>query len=183
MSNTLVDVYDLADFPGGTDAGQFNQTFIDAAVARIRAHVGWHIAPVVSETVYVSTRDGRTFDVPTLRLVSVSEIRWAGFTYHPGDYTIYRNGVVALNRWPRYYFPGFAEAGEAELDITHGYPQCPPELLPKIASLVLASSSPRDPSLSRMIVGQVQMQYDQRAAGSLDADDVLERYRLPAGVA
>lgn len=179
MTNTLVGSYLFDDLPGGP----IPALYIDAAVARIRAHVGWHIAPVLTETVQAQSTDGRTFILPTLLLKTVTEIRWAGQVYAPGDFTTYRNGVVALNRWPRYYFPAMAESGMAEADIAHGYDECPPDLMPKIASLAMASAVPRDPALSRVMLGSMQAMYDQRAAGGLDSDDVLERYRLPAGVA
>lgn len=178
--NTLVDPFDLDSFP---NLPADPDPFIDAAVGRVRAFARWHIAPVVTETVYAECHDGRTLVLPTLRLLSVTQIRAGGATYLPADFTVYRNGSVVFNRWGvrDWWLP----LGMVEADITHGFDACPPELLPVIASYATLAASPRDPAVSAMTVGQVTTMFNRtsRAADPDSLENMIQRYRLPSGTA
>jgi hypothetical protein len=71
MGNTLVDTLAFNDYPGGP----FSQEVVDAAAAYVRNLAGWHIAPVVTETLVVEAPGGSQLILPTRWLVSVSAIR------------------------------------------------------------------------------------------------------------
>lgn len=45
----------------------------EVATALVRHWCGWHVAPVVTETVTLDTREGASILLPTLRLVGISE--------------------------------------------------------------------------------------------------------------
>lgn len=125
MANTLVDPADLADYPGAP----FTQAVVDSAVAALRGDCGWHIAPVLTETVTVDGSDTRLLFVPTLKLVSVSAVRDVTGAA-PIALTGWRkSGAGMLSRaagWPC----GF---DAVEVDLVHGYAETPAELLPAVA--------------------------------------------------
>ena len=125
MANTLVDPADLADYPGAP----FSQAIVDSAVAALRSDCGWHIAPVLTETVTADGSDTTLLFLPTLRLVSVSAVRDVTRTA-PVTLTGWRKaGPGMLTRdfgWPCGY-----EA--IEVDLVHGYEETPAELLPAVA--------------------------------------------------
>lgn len=45
-----------------------------AATAQIRSYCGWHVAPVIDETVVISTFGGRSASLPTRRIVEVMSV-------------------------------------------------------------------------------------------------------------
>jgi hypothetical protein len=169
MVNDLVSPGDLAHLPGAP----FSDEQVDEAVAAIRAEVGWHIAPVRSETVELDITYGqRWLLLPTRKLVSVDEVRDADTAevVDPSEYRVSKAlGQVKRDRyWPRGY-----EA--VEVDLTHGYEVTPPELLPLVWARILLSSA--NPTVSRERIGdhEIQRQVNAQAQG---ATDVLSPYRL-----
>lgn len=133
MTNTLVDPAALTPFPGAP----FSQEVVDAAVADVRAAAGWHIAPSVTETVTVESTGGRFLFIRTLHLTAVTAVRDVtntpvdldGYRIHATDE--FRAGI--LDRpygWP---------CGVLEVDLTHGYTECPPDLLPALAEMARLS--------------------------------------------
>ncbi len=129
-STPLVVADDLAEFPGAP----FSDTVATSAGESIRSEVGWHIAPELTETLTVDSDGGRYLFLPTLRLVDVTEVRdvtsdtprvldgWRqsekGILYRVGGWPV---GMSAL-----------------KVDLTHGYPTCPPALLPAVAAYAQA---------------------------------------------
>jgi hypothetical protein len=149
MANDLLVPPDLDDFPGAP----FTDAIVDAAVATVRSIAGWHIAPsrpvdpeTEVETVTVDGRGGSVLYLPTRYLTDVIEIR---------DLT--GDSPVILIDWrasttgklTRYCWP--YGLGTIEADIVHGYPVCPPELLPIIAAYCVAAAT--DSSVSQESVG------------------------------
>ena len=61
--------YPLPDAPAGVDAGAWAAT-----VAEVRAYCGWHIAPVVTETLTLDGPGGHLLVLPTLRLVDLLSV-------------------------------------------------------------------------------------------------------------
>jgi hypothetical protein len=121
----LVSVADLADFPGAP----FVETRVESAGEAVRAEAGWHIAPVLTETLTVDGEGGHLLFLPSLRVLEVTEIR--DVTYdEPRVITGWRKskrGVIyRAGGWP----VGFESI---EVDVVHGYAACPAELLPVIA--------------------------------------------------
>ncbi|RVW06229.1 hypothetical protein [Rhodococcus spongiicola] len=51
---------------------------LDVANGAVRSFCGWHVAPVVDETVILDGDGGTILSLPTLRLVSLDEVRVQG---------------------------------------------------------------------------------------------------------
>lgn len=126
----LVIAADLNDFPGAP----FAESVAESAGETVRAEAGWHIAPEVTETLTIDSDGGRYLLLPTLRLVDVTEIR---------DVT--NDTPRVLDNWRKsgkgiLYRAGGWPAGLAalEVDLTHGYTECPPALLPAVAAYAQA---------------------------------------------
>ncbi len=176
MANTLVFPVDLTPFPGAP----FSDTLTDVAAAAVRAEAGWHIAPIVAETVTFDSYGGTMLNLPTRRVVSItSVVDSAGYTY-----TGFTRVGAALHRY--YGWP----IGQVTITWSHGYAETPVELLPVLADRARGASSGRDPQLASVTVGQVSETYrsgmvTQGARGGtvMPADPVVARYALLAGVA
>lgn len=126
----LVVAADLNDFPGAP----FAESVVESAGEAVRAEAGWHIAPEVTETLTVDSDGSPHLLLPTLHLVEVTEVRdVTGST--PRTITNWRqSGKGILYRaggWP-------AGLSALEVDLTHGYTECPPALLPAVAAYAQA---------------------------------------------
>jgi hypothetical protein len=157
MTNSLVTPDDLAPFPGAP----FSDEVTDAAAAAVRVACDWHIAPSLTETVIVESYGSRFLILPTLYLTAITSIYDVTDDAAPVIITGYRTaataqfkaGMVDLgSRWPR---------GMMEATITHGYDECPPDLLPAIAEVARSARTTGELSqvsadgVSRTISGRV----------------------------
>lgn len=123
MRPPLVYASDLADF----DGAPFPPSAIDAAAAQVRRICGWHIAPQVRETICVDSLGGNRLWLPTRHIVDVHAVRDVTGS-EPRELTGWRwtaSGVLS-GRFPA----GFRAV---EVELTHGFEFCPPDLLPAIA--------------------------------------------------
>jgi hypothetical protein len=177
MPNDMIQPEDLDGFPGAP----FTQPEVDAAVAAMRKAAGWHIAPEVTETAYIDVgiRE-RVLRLPTLKLVEVAEIRDATGDAPEAIYvTQYRpSRRTGLVRRTANYWPAGYEAVEA--DITHGYDETPPELLPLAAQLALTER--RDRSVRSVSVDDASTTYASATtalAGISGASGALAPYVIP----
>jgi hypothetical protein len=175
--NTLVSTSDLLEF------GTFSDALLDSAVADIRAEAGWHIAPRLVETVRVrvprvaSWRRGRGGEL----LLPTRDLPGA-----PVDVRTVRAGSTVLAGW--------AADGETlslsyvwarplthlDVELEHGFPVCPPDLLPLIAQRAQAARAPRDSRVTSFTNGGVQMSF---GASAYSIDPKVDRYRVLGGVA
>lgn len=167
----LVTSVELDGLPGAP----FDDSIVSIASAQVRADAGWHIAPVVTETLTVDSNGGALLVLPTRRIVSVTAVR---------DVT---TGSDVVSGWTRsggylYRSRGFP-AGVLEVDLTHGYAFTPPDLLPVIADYARRVGDPRDPGVASRSVGQVSESYRTDGATSTTVTPALARYAVPAGVA
>lgn len=168
MSNDLLAPEQLDDFPGAP----FADTVVDAIVARLRREAGWHIAPARIETVTVDGSDTRLLVLPTLELTNVTEVRDVTVLASPTvvpDWRAARAGMLRRpGGWPR----GFRSVAA---DITHGYEDCPPDLLPVIATLCRLSTT--DGEVSQEALGSWSVTLRE----SLPADqaETLQAYSIP----
>lgn len=135
VEEPLVDPAALSGFPGAP----YTDTVVAAASASIRADAGWHIAPQRTETLTLDHHGGVWLVLPTLHLVEVAEVRNADGDVVDG-WTASRAGVLHRERG----FP--AGLGAVDVDLTHGYAACPPELLPVIAERCQTSTVNRSVS-------------------------------------
>lgn len=169
MTHPLVDPGDLDGFPGAP----FNDAaVVDAAVARVRREARWHIAPSVTETLTVTGYSGgEALLLPTMRLTAVTEVRdvtgdtpvvLTGWDFSPAGY-------LTWHTWPTcttYYH----RRTKFEVDVVHGYEQCPADLLPVIAAA--AQGALTDSRI--MVAGPFQFRDSTTAP-----DPTLAAYTLP----
>jgi len=164
VANTLVSTSDLMDFPGAP----FQEVLVDVAAASVRSEAGWHIAPVVTETIAVRSYGGRELLLPSRRVVSVASVgTWT-------DWVLQSEGVLYRHvGWP---------LGVLEVTFTHGFASVPVELLPVLAARAAGAGRLRDPAVSATSVGQVQVSYFRDAA-TAGIDSAVARYSVRVGVA
>lgn len=127
----------LAGYPGGP----FSVDTIDATAEAIRMEAGWHIAPVVTETLTLDSDGEAALTLPTLKLVDVLAVR-----YWNGAATVPLGGWDARTGWSErrcsIYRSGGFPAGRRrlEVDVVHGYEQTPKALLAGMARIMAGPS-------------------------------------------
>jgi hypothetical protein len=156
---------DLADFPGAP----FNEQVVRTVCETVRGECGWHIAPVVTETLTVDSRGGQLLLLPTLKIATVTEVRDVT-SDTPRVVTGWRvapSGMLVLaGGWPRGY-------AAIEVDLTHGYATCPEDLLGVIAER--AGRGIRDSTVQQESLGSRSVTF---AVGSGAISPVVARYRV-----
>lgn len=176
MGNTLVDPSDLTDFPGAP----FTLAAIDAAADRVRTEAGWHIAPEVTETIEVDGTSRRELILPTLRIVTVAEVRDITDPDSPVVLTGWRvrkGGMLYRDiGWP------CGPDAMLEVDLTHGYDTTPPSLfglLARVAEEEATGSAAKKESIddfaTEYLVGDDAAEAQGRSWSALDP------YRVRAG--
>ena len=141
-----------------------------AASAAVRRWAGWHITPVVTDTVTVNGHGGHGLNLPTMRLVELVEVverrRGKGQVWTPVDLDPLTTGVEAaaagyLYRdqcWP-------ARLAGVRVTMRHGYE---PDEVPELASLVavmVARGLVNPTGVSSATVGGLSVQYSRSEAG------------------
>lgn len=153
-----------ADKLTGFAGSPFAENVVNSAGESVRSRAGWHIAPEVSETLVVESEGGQFLFLPTLRISDITEIRditaessivtprilddWR-FSSTPG--VLFRAG-----RWP---------AGLLEVDLTHGFTECPADLLPAVAEA--ARTSEAGGRVAQESLGSRSISFDRRV-GPID---------------
>lgn len=173
MPPPLVSASDLTDFPGAP----FPLMLVAAASASVRADAGWHIAPVVTETLTLDSDGGRFLVLPTLRLVSVVSVTdvtgTAGWLLD-GWRRTQSGALYRANGWPAGY-------SAVEVTLTHGYTSVPADLLPVIAarcqrSLTDATITQRSETVGARTSSEA---YNINRLELEAANTGVERYMLP----
>lgn len=157
----LVDEGRLDSFPGGP----FDPSVVASAVARVRREARWHIAPSVTETLTVDAHGGTLLLLPTMYLTAVTEVRDVSGDdpVELEDWKWSRNGYLTRCWWP-------CGPRAVEVDVTHGYAECPDDLLPVIAAAARAVST------DTRISAAGPFQFREVMFG---ADPALTAYALP----
>lgn len=155
MPTDLVGETDLDDFPGAP----YPLLIVQAAAESLRRDCGWHIAPEVEETLTVDGTDGRELILPTLRIVAITEIRDVTDPDNPvvlDDWRVANVRGIVYRRigWP-------CEVGSIEVDLTHGYATCPPELFPEVATRCRAASSAVDSTIKSTQIDDFKESYTE----------------------
>lgn len=121
----------LADTPVGVDAAQF-----EAAAASVRAYCGWHVAPVVEESLVLDGSGARRLVLPTLRVVEVTSLEVDGHLVAEPEWSA--SGIL----WGR--FSGRPRS--VRITLRHGFDLCPPGLVEVLASAARAGELGRIPT-------------------------------------
>lgn len=175
MTNDLIpDTAVMYYLPGAP----FSVEQVDAAVATVRLAAGWHIAPQRTETILLEVNwPTRWLALPTRKLVDVVEVRDAdtGEVIDPAHYRTSRD-LATL----RFRTGGFEAV---EVDLTHGFAECPPELLPVIAGAVTQQG--RDQTIRQVQVDDFSQSFVTNAGGvggPLSNAAILDAYSLHSAV-
>lgn len=121
-------IYEMPPTPAGVDEEAWR-----AAVSAIRGYCGWHIAPVVTETIKVDGSGGGLLFLPTRRLLSVTSVTNKGEAVADSDLTWSSRGTLRGKR--AWSMDGY---DAVELTIQHGYEDFPPEVLAVARSMASA---------------------------------------------
>lgn len=149
MVNTLVSPTDLTDFPGAP----FADALVDAAATEIRNVAGWHIAPEQTDTVTLDGTLQQVLVLPTLKIGTVSEVRDV-----TGDTAEVLTGWEVRRDSMLYRQVGWpCRLQSIEVDVTHGHPTIPDDLMDVIAEASDAAS--RSPATSQLSVGSYSESY------------------------
>lgn len=157
----LIQAADLVGFRGAPFSDQVAQ----AAAESLRAQCDWHIAPSEVETVKLRG-GGFTLLLPSMHVTEVASVvdnygnAVTGWEWFP-------NGVLESPSG----FPSFVT-----VTFTHGFPECPVELLPIIADLAVSQSSGR---IKSEAAGGVSISME--SGDDPNGSRVLAKYRLHGG--
>ena len=144
-----------------------------AACAAVRSYCGWHVAPSITETVTVDGAGGDFLLLPTLHLTALHSITSDGVGVVDPEWS--GAGMVRGPGWSR-------RLRGVVANITHGYDECPAEVLAVLSVMVeQGGSSPS--GAERLTNGPFTMQVSAAAqAGAVGLSGqhrgVLNKYRL-----
>lgn len=171
MVDPIVTTDDLDAYLSGD-----KQQSLDAATAAVRAYCGWHVTPVVTESITVDV-EGCTVLLPSLHVLDLEALKVDGEDVPRGDgYEWSQTGTLRVH----------AKRGFRKLEITmtHGYKSAP-----DVAGVILAAAARYIASPSGIVraqVGQVSETYTQtgfnQAGGValLESEKaILDPYKLP----
>lgn len=159
---------EFAPTPYGVD----EQAFVAAADA-VRAYCGWHVAPVVEETLTLDGRGGGRLILPTLRVVDILTLTVDGMIVDEPEWST--AGVL----WGR--FPDRPRS--VTVTLQHGYETAPTDLVALITAVTAAGSVAATPASAQ--VDDARITFAAPAApytvGGFTAGQrsLLDRYRLP----
>ena len=142
---------------------------IAAASQAVRDRCGWHVTPVVSETLTVDGTGGVLLDVRSGRLLGVSEVRVGGvpvvFDWSADGIVERRDGV-----FPRRF-------RSVEVDVRHGFEQAPALVQVAVQAVLGACASPL--GATREQAGQVAISWGRTGLAVSEEDMAsLAPYRL-----
>lgn len=116
--------------PGIVDANtQVNPQFwLNAAHGAIRDYCGWHVAPVIPETLTLDGSGGRTLLLPSKRIQSIMSVLSDGEDVTERVHLSKRAGMIEIDgAWSR-------ELGGIVIELSHGYPV---DEVPAVAALIV----------------------------------------------
>ena len=103
--------------------------WMQAAQAAVRAYAGWHVAPVITETLRTDAYGGRVLQIASKHVVEIEKIEVYGADW-TSEVDWSEAGTLQLRRghWPD-------APGAVQVTLTHGYEL---EVVPQIAALIVA---------------------------------------------
>lgn len=164
----------LPSFSGdGTDAAK-------AASASIRNHCGWHVYPVITETMTVRGSGARDLFLPTLRLLDVVSCTEDGIELDPAALTLGADFARFVAHPTRYWT---ASRRGVTVTIRHGYDNVP-ELAELCRNVVARAAMSPGGQVTAKSMGDRSIQYAQPGGGGgrpfYDSEiaQVLAPYRI-----
>ncbi|QHO91926.1 hypothetical protein CWT12_12265 [Actinomyces sp. 432] len=165
---------DIAAASGGqvADGDPRIKVLLDAATEAARAWAGWHIAPVVEETMLLDGEGGQSLSLPTGRLLSAADLTVDGEVVDPALWDWSGAGMIRLRRGR---FPDRFRA--VQVAVRHGWETCPPLAGVVTAQVLAVLASPM--GATREQAGQVSVTWG-RSGLTMTGEDMqaLAPYRL-----
>lgn len=167
----LVSAAEMVDFPGAP----YPADVLSAAGETVRKLCGWHIAASKTDTVTLDSDGGRFLWLPSLQVTAVTEVRDVVADTVIADVEFLPNGRLYLStgRFPCGY-------AAVRVEFTHGYPVCPTELLPVVASFCQSAST--DSQVLQQTLGSWSQTYRDAASVTHDPQGVLDTYSVNWGI-
>lgn len=155
--------------------------FLDAANRAIRAYCGWHVAPVIPETLTLDGSGGKTLLLQSLRVIELERVTSDGVDVTERVQVSERAGMLEIDgEWSN-------RLGGIKVELRHGFTA---EEVPDIATLILnvakragsgqsliASQSVNGASVSYLTAGGAPLSVPLLQIEK----DALEPYRLTWG--
>lgn len=155
--------------PAGTDPSA-----LAAATAIVRAYCGWHVAPVITETLVIDGSGASRLVLPTLRVESIDALTVGGVAVADPDWSA--TGIL-YGRFPD-------RPRSVEVTLTHGYDVVPLELRDVVLGIASdLGDGASEGAIASKRLGDYQVTYatGDAATGATVATSaraILNRYRL-----
>lgn len=174
------DRYSVPDTPPG---GQGTR---GAAWGIIRAYARWHITPIITETLTLDATGTQTINLPTLRLLEVERLEYAGQEIDPAGFEFSDAGLIRVGKTA---LP--SRLGGIKATIRHGYDpkECAEifQIAQALAERIQIGNASQ--GVVQQTTGPFSMRFGTIAGGVpvsqallLEPEkQVLARYRLPLG--
>lgn len=153
-----------------------------AAQATIRRYCGWHVAPVVHETLRVTAFGGHTLLIPSKHIVDIHAVT-CGVVDLTDDIDWDEGGILRLDTacWPD-------KLGGVSIDLTHGYdPLDVPDVIMLMETIARRARS--QPGVASQSVNGASVSYYSAGGAPLSVPlldiekQMLDPYRLNWGAA
>lgn len=146
------------------------EPLLKGASAGIRRFAGWHIAPVVEETLVGDGPGGTIALLPTGRLLAVLSVDNGGYPVDVVDVDFSKAGMLGLwsGRWTARY-------GGVSVRVRHGYDLADVEDVKQIVKQVTANALASPMGATREQAGTVSISWATTAPGVAGGMSILER--------
>lgn len=164
VEQPLATATDLEDSPGAP----FTDAAVRSAGDALRTEVGWHIAPVVTHVIEAHTARSTVVLLPSLQVVKVHSVVDAETGEEVGPWRVRRSAGLLIFKHP--------PPEDIDVELEHGYDECPSELIPILAERVQRAKAGlvRQENLGSRSVSLAQ-EYDPVS------QSILDRYTLTMG--
>lgn len=144
---------------------------LDGASAGIRRYCGWHIAPVLEETLEGDGPGGTLLLLPTGRLLSVVSATNGGYSVDVSTVEFSRSGMLELSGggwWS-------SKLGGVSVRVQHGYDVADVADVQQVVKQVTANALSSPMGATREQAGQVSISWATTAPGVSGGLSLLER--------
>lgn len=152
----------MATPPIVTSQTQVNPQFwLNAANAAVRRECGWHVAPVITETLILDGRGGPTLLLPSQRVTAILSVKNEGEDVTSRVRFSRSAGVLTLaSGWS-------TEVGSIEIELTHGHPiEDVPDVAALIVTLTKRAAAAGAGNIAQQAVGPASARYSVGGDGA-----------------
>lgn len=154
---------------------------LGGASAAVRRYCGWHVTPVLTETVVLDGPGGSLLQLPSLRVESVDEVVVNGTELDVDGLEWSAKGMIRRRSWPQKF-------RSVRVTFTHGFDTEDAAGILQIVQQVVANAAASPLGATSEQAGALSASWSQTSPGVagglslLQRDlDVLNLYRLPKG--